>query len=92
MNSSPSKSLKSRSQEDSPSETLDLPFLVTHWLTSYTTNSDPLLKEGNKDTRQERKYIVALEKIRKATAELASAFSELGDFGHTISVSPISNL
>ena len=59
----------------------DLPFLVTHWLTSYGLDSD-----GHEECK-EQQNADALERIRKATSELSQAFSDLGAFGHTIGVS-----
>lgn len=57
------------------SDAVDLPFLVTHWLSSYST-------ETNNDERKEE----ALMKVRKAAAELASSFAILGEFGTKVTV------
>ena len=59
----------------------DLPFLVTHWLTSYGLDRDV------HEECKEQQNADALERIRKATSELSQAFSDLGAFGHTIVVS-----
>ena len=64
----------------------DLPFLVTHWLAHYSADR----VQGNQESKveaddPERKR--ALERIRSATAELASAFTSLGAYGTTIPVS-----
>jgi hypothetical protein len=62
----------------------ELPFLVTHWL---STLYEP--KGGKKnaaaDTNVEQKE--AMDKIRRAAADLASAFSTLGAFGTASRVS-----
>jgi len=55
----------------------DLPFLITHWLANYNANTE------DPDKKQ------ALEQMKKATSQLASAFSTLGAFGTTIRVSEI---
>ena len=58
----------------------DVPFLVTHWLANYHQGES---KDDNEDP--ERKE--AMQKIRKATSEIASAFCALGAFGTTFRVS-----
>lgn len=61
----------------------ELPFLVTHWL----QNFDPSASIGDRllgpspATSEDRAKQVALERIRKATSELASAFTALGAYG-----------
>jgi hypothetical protein len=55
----------------------DLPFLVTHWLANYGGTrqvTDPQTQE-------------AMDIIRKATSEIASAFASMGSFGTSIRVS-----
>ena len=56
----------------------ELPFLVTHWLSGYARGD-----LQNAETDEQR---AAQAKIRKAAADLASAFSELGAFGITARV------
>jgi hypothetical protein len=58
----------------------DLPFLVTQWLAKYGGEQ----KEGEMtDPKQQQ----ALDTIRRATTDIASAFSSLGAFGTTYRVS-----
>lgn len=77
-------------------EKSDLPFLVTHWLSAYgngnaysSSGHDRSLAHQDRSGNLERQRIQddALERIRKATSELASAFSDLGVFGYTFAVS-----
>lgn len=56
-----------------------LPFIVTHWLANFEGGS-------NLESDEQRR---AVERIRNASAEIASAFSSLGAFGSTIRVSII---
>ena len=51
----------------------DVPFLVTHWLGQFGKKND----QGRRNQDQAE----ALQKIRLATAEIASAFSTLGAYG-----------
>lgn len=53
-----------------------LPFLVTHWLANFERD-----KSGVNDNEERQR---ALERIRNASAEIASAFYSLGSFGTTI--------
>lgn len=55
-----------------------LPFLVTHWLAN--------LERDKSDSNDSEERQRALERIRDASAEIASAFSSLGAFGTTIHV------
>ena len=70
--------LPSNESLSSLSTSSEVPFLVTHWLANYnggnTTNLSPQQKE-------------AIEKIRKATSQIASAFTSLGAFGQSMPVS-----
>jgi hypothetical protein len=72
---------------DVPSE---LPFLVTHWLSQYGSHATDTeqrfdsLERIDNDQRRE-----ALERVRRATSELASAFSALGAFGVSSIVSSV---
>lgn len=76
-------------------EKSDLAFLVTHWLSAYgngnaynsSSGHDRSLQDRSGNDEQQRIQDNALERIRKATSELASAFSDLGVFGHTFAVS-----
>ena len=56
----------------------ELPFLVTHWLANGYQAGDE-----ESDRAEEAEQSAARERIRKAAAELASAFSVLGAFGTT---------
>ncbi len=56
-----------------------LTFLVTHWLANFNGGGT-----SNVENEERRR---ALERIRNASAEIASAFSSLGAFGTTIPVS-----
>ena len=58
----------------------EMPFLVTHWLANYGAASTVV---GTKNVEQQE----ALDRIRKATSEIASAFESLGAYGTAIQVS-----
>jgi len=75
------ESAVSSSSSSSSSSLEGLPFLVTHWLAHYDDDG------GAVDHDDQRR--VAVERIRQASAELASAFSTLGAFGTAIRVSDI---
>lgn len=53
-----------------------LPFLVTHWLANFESG-------GGSNSDEEQR---AIDRIRNASAEIASAFASLGAFGTTIRV------
>jgi hypothetical protein len=53
----------------------EIPFLVTHWLANYETKEK---KEEHQD---------AIQRIRKATSDIASAFASLGAYGTAFQVS-----
>lgn len=53
----------------------DLPFLVTHWLAGY---KPPSLPQSN--IKNDPKEAEAIQKIHRAAADLASAFSMLNAF------------
>jgi hypothetical protein len=63
-----------------PIDSAELPFIVTHWLQNYNP-------DANRDERsfsavpEDAVKKAALERIRKATSELASAFTALGAYG-----------
>jgi hypothetical protein len=71
-------------------EPTELPFLVTHWLSTLYQPQGAKKNAANAeataaDTNVEQKE--AMDKIRRAAADLASAFSTLGAFGTTSRVS-----
>lgn len=51
----------------------ELPFLVTHWLANFSLGTQNIQHDKNSD---------ALNKIRKAAEDLASAFVDIGAFGN----------
>jgi hypothetical protein len=66
----------------------ELPFLVTHWLSTLYNPQGGKKNAADTaaaDTNMEQKE--AMDKIRRATADLASAFSSLGAFGTASRVS-----
>jgi hypothetical protein len=66
----------------------ELPFLVTHWLSTLYNPQGGKKNAADTaaaDTSVEQKE--AMDKIRRATADLASAFSTLGAFGTASRVS-----
>jgi len=88
--------------DDSPQTSMEgLAFLVTHWLANLDhdrNNQDdvdrgriPVEGDRGNDTdqyeEQQQQRRQAVERIRIATTELASAFSVLGAFGTTLPVS-----
>mmetsp|Transcript_9846 Transcript_9846/g.23194 ORF Transcript_9846/g.23194 Transcript_9846/m.23194 type:complete len:2231 (+) Transcript_9846:109-6801(+) len=62
------------------SSSSEVPFLVTHWLANY--NGGGSTTTTNNKLNPEQK--AAIDKIRKATSEIASAFSSLGAFGQSM--------
>lgn len=69
-----------------PPVSLDgLPFLVTHWLANFGSGNG-----GSSEDNEERRQ--AIERIRNAGAEIASAFSTLGAFGVTRPVRRATNM
>jgi hypothetical protein len=74
-------------RDQSPADTValpvtgELPFLVTHWLSGYSSVGDDQQHARTEDQQ------AALAKIRNAAADLASAFSVLGAFGSFMRVS-----
>jgi len=66
----------------------DLPFLVTHWLSHF--GSAPPTDANNLNHHSEEAKTAqqdAVERIRKATNDLAAAFTDLGAFGVALNVS-----
>jgi hypothetical protein len=70
--------------QQEPINSSELPFLVTHWLRNYSSQID---HDGNCSSAGAAGKHAALERIKKATGELASAFSSLGAFGSSTAVS-----
>jgi hypothetical protein len=62
----------------------ELSFLVTHWLSSFTV---PTTSPADHDNDWEQQEAVA--KIRRAAADMASAFGTLGAFGTVNRVSSV---
>jgi hypothetical protein len=62
----------------------EIPFLVTHWLANYKSKAT----EGEEGPEHEQ----AMQRIRKATSEIASAFSSLGAYGTSYQVWILHNL
>lgn len=58
----------------------DIPFLVTHYLANFH-------KEEHKESSLDPERKEALDRIRRATNEIASAFSTLGAYGTSYRVS-----
>lgn len=67
------------SEEDRSPE---IPFLVTHWLANYNVGLPG--KESNVVNPDQE---AALDRIRKAASDIASAFAVLGAFGQSLPVS-----
>ena len=63
---------------------VDLPFLVTHWLNGFISEKIKALNNSKKDTPEKASTKLALDRIRAATTEIASGFSELGLFGSDV--------
>lgn len=63
-----------------------LPFLVTQWLSEFSSNTNDTGSNRDEDTSQKEEILM---RIRSATSELAAAFTDLGAFGVTLSVSKI---
>lgn len=57
----------------------EMPFLVTHWLANY--GATPTVGRTNPEEQE------AVNRIRKAASEIASALSTLGAYGTTVQVS-----
>jgi hypothetical protein len=62
----------------------DLPFLVTHYLANFHKEE---YKEESKASSLDPEQKEALDRIRRATNEIASAFSTLGAYGTSYRVS-----
>lgn len=96
-----STSARSPRREDTntirrPQEPMDgseLPFLVTHWLQNFNPNAnanaegETFQAEADTDNNTATQRRAALERIRRATSELASAFTALGAYGESTVVS-----
>lgn len=68
-------------EDDKRGDGGDVPFLVTHWLDQFGKINDQELPN--------QVHADAFEKIRRATSQIASAFSTLGVYG---TVNPVRNL
>ena len=80
MNTSPSEPFGNfGSDKEVGTKQDDFPFLVTHWLAHYGRE---YRDDGGDPQRKE-----AMERLRKATSDIASAFSALGAYGTTLRVS-----
>jgi WD40 repeat protein len=62
-------------------ETSNLPYLVTRWLSEYAE------RQANETTINTQDVQDSIERIRQATRTLANEFSNIGAFGSTLSVS-----
>ena len=62
----------------------DLPFLVTHYLANFHKEE---CREDSKASSLDPEQKEALDRIRRATNEIASAFSTLGAYGTSYRVS-----
>jgi hypothetical protein len=74
----------SNSNSDSNRDPAELPFLVTRWL---STLYEPKGGQKNAADTNNVEQKEAMDKIRRAAADLASAFSTLGAFGTASRVS-----
>ena len=66
-----------------------LPFLVTHWLSEFSSNAHDTGSNRDEDTRRKEEILM---RISNATSDLAAAFTDLGAFGVALSVSKIFHL
>jgi hypothetical protein len=66
----------------------EIPFLVTHWLANYGSNSSNNNDNSSSKEAQDREQM-AIAKIRRATSEIASALNTLGAYGTTLRVSEL---
>ena len=64
----------------------ELPFLVTHWLANFSGANGPGAKCVTDTEKQD-----AMNRLRRAAADVASAFSALGAYGMATDVSCPSN-
>ena len=69
----------------------EIPFLVTHWLANYGSNSSNNNDNSNSSSSKEAqdREQMAIAKIRRATSEIASALNTLGAYGTTLRVSEL---
>ncbi len=69
----------------------DLPFLVTHWLSHYSVENNAQngnsIPTGHGTSATDEAQQDALNRIQRATNDLANAFADLGAFGVNLSVS-----
>ena len=72
-----SSTSRATSEEDASTGAAEqLPFLVTHWLSQYSSNTAS-------ESLEEQE---ALDRVRRATSELAGAFASLGAYGTAMRV------
>jgi serine/threonine-protein kinase RIO1 len=62
----------------------DLPFLVTQYLSSFAAAPRITDSDGNEEAKVS--HHDAIDRIRKATNDIAAAFADLGSFGITLEV------
>jgi hypothetical protein len=87
-NSNSDNSNSNNSNSDSNRDPTELPFLVTHWLsTLYQPQGGKKNAADAAATAADVEQTEAMDKIRRAAADLASAFSTLGAFGTASRVS-----
>jgi len=63
----------------------DLPFLVTQYLSSFVAAPRNAGSEEGKE-KANSSHHAAIDRIRKATYDIATAFADLGAFGVTLEV------
>lgn len=68
------------------SSSSDLPFLVTRWLSDYGSGSASRSDSTNNGDEEKTSQQDAIERVQRATAELANAFADLGVFGVALNV------
>jgi hypothetical protein len=69
--------------DNSAAASFELPFLVTHWLAHYPESANDDNDDDNNNNEQAQQ---ARQRIRRAAAELSTAFYALGSFGTTTRV------
>ena len=64
--------------------TRDLPFLVTQYLSNFVDAPRNADSKGNEEAKIP--HHEAIDRIRKATNDIAAAFADMGSFGVTLKV------
>lgn len=64
-----------------PLDNAELPFLVTHWLAHHPSSSYNYATPTSNTQDEEERRRDAMRRIRRAAADLALAFQDLGAFG-----------